>query len=73
MQYQIPTSIKDQKSSYHERQISALFRNLAALILDYNCLKDLRVTKIVKQIMFEETRGELEAKNCFEKQPWTKI
>ena len=31
----------------------ALFYNLVAPILGWNCVKDLRVTKIVKQIKFE--------------------
>ena len=35
-------------------------------------MKDFRVTKIVKEIKVERVWGELEAKNCFQKQPFTK-
>ena len=35
-------------------------------------MKGLGVTKIVKQIMFEEVWGELEAKICFERQSFTR-
>ena len=72
LQYQIWTLKKDRKISFHVRQISALFCNLIALILVYNSVKDLRATKIVKQIKFERTWGKLEAKNCFLRQPRTK-
>ena len=36
--------------------------------LDDNYVKGLRVTKIVKQIKFEEECGELQSKYCFERQ-----
>ena len=32
------------------------------------CVKDLKVAKIVKQIIFKGMWGELEAKNCFQRQ-----
>ena len=35
-------------------------------------MKSLRVTKIVKEIKFEEISGELQAKKCLERQPFTK-
>ena len=35
-------------------------------------MKSLTVTKIVKEIKFEEVLGALEAKKCFEKQSFTK-
>ena len=41
----------------------SIFCNLIALILGSNCGEGLRVTKIVKEIKFEEVWGELEAKN----------
>ena len=44
-----------------------LFCKLVTLILGWNCVKDLTVTKIVKLIKFEGTWGDLEAKNCFGK------
>ena len=47
--------------------ILALFCNLVALILGLNCIKGLRVTKIVKQIKFEGVCGELGAKNCLQR------
>ena len=58
------THWKDQESSTWVRQILALFCILLALILDWNCVKGLRVIKIVKQIKFEGIWGKLEAKNC---------
>ena len=53
---------KDRKSSYHVRQIQTLFCNLVALILGESYVKDLRVTKIVKQIKCEGSWSGLEAK-----------
>ena len=35
-------------------------------------MKDLRVSKIVKEIKFEGTWGELQAKKCFHLQSFTK-
>ena len=58
---------KDRKSSYKVRQISVLFCNLFVLILGYNCVKGIRVTKIVKKNMFKEVWGELQTKNCFQR------
>ena len=47
----------------------ALFYNLVALILgSNNCVKGLRVIKIVMQIKFERVWGELAAKLCFQRQ-----
>ena len=43
----------------------ALFHNLVALILNWNCMKNLIVTKIVQKINFEADWGKLEAKNLF--------
>ena len=59
---------KDRKSSYHVRQILTLFGKLVTLIWGWNCVKYLRVTKIVKQIKFEGMWSELDAKNCFSRQ-----
>ena len=50
----------------------ALFCKLVALILGKNCVKSLRVPKTVKQIKFKGVWGELEAKNCFQIQSWSK-
>ena len=44
---------KDRESSYRVRQILAHFCILVALILGWNCLKDFRITKIVKQTKFK--------------------
>ena len=41
-------------------------------MLGKNCVKNFRVTKIVKQIKFEEVWGNSEARNCFQKQSFTK-
>ena len=35
-------------------------------------MKDLRVTKIVKEIKFEGVWGDLESKKCFQRQSFTK-
>ena len=48
-----------------------LFCNLVGLLLCQNCVKGLRVTKIVYQIKFEVVWSELEAKNCFQRQSFT--
>lgn len=44
----------------------ALFYNLVAPILGWNCVKDLTVTNIAKQIKFEEILGKFEARNFAE-------
>ena len=56
---------KDRWSSFQVRQNLALFHNLLALTLSWNCVKSLIVTKIVQKMNFEETWGELETKYCF--------
>ena len=61
-----------EKTTYHVRQISTLFCKLVSLILGLNCVKELRVTKVVKQIKFKRTWGELEARNYFRRQAPTK-
>ena len=63
---------KDRESIYKVRQILALSCNLIALTLSYNCVKGLRVIKIIKEIKFEGVWGKFEAKNCFQRQPFTK-
>ena len=44
----------DWKSSYQARQFFSLFFSLFPLILSWNCVKYLRVTKIVKKSGFKE-------------------
>ena len=63
---------KDWKSSYQVRKVLALFCILVTLIVGWNLVKGLRVTKNVKQIKLEGVCGRLEAKNCFQRQPFTK-
>ena len=63
---------KDRKRSYEVTQILAHFYKLGALILNQNCVKSLRFTKIFKQIKFEEAWDESEAKNSLQRQSWTK-
>ena len=63
---------KDRESSYRVRQILTLFCILVALILGWNCVKDIRVTRVVKQTKFEEVWGRLEVRNCFQRQPFAK-
>ena len=43
---------KSSKSSNQIRQISAVFYQLIALILGWNCMKGIRVTKIVEERKF---------------------
>ena len=50
----------------------ALFCNLVALILSWNCVKSFTVTKIVPKINFEGAWRRLVAENCFQRQSWTK-
>ena len=72
-QCQIWTSVKRLwKHLSSKRQILELFCILVALILGWNCVKGLRVTNIVKKINWEEVWGELEAKNCLQREPFTK-
>ena len=47
------------------RQILAIFCISVALNLRWNCVKGLRVTKIVKETKFEEIWGKLQAKKLF--------
>ena len=63
---------KDRSSSCQVRKNLALFSNLVGLILSWNLVKNLIVTGIVKKMNFEGTLGKLEAKNCFQRQSWTK-
>ena len=62
----------DRKSSYQVRQNLALFCKLVAIILGLNCLKGLKIFKIVKEIKFEEVWDKLKAKNYLQRQLWTK-
>ena len=63
---------KDRKSSYQGRQILALFCKLAALILDLNYVKGFPFPKNIAKIKIVGVWDELEAKNYFPKQLWTK-
>ena len=44
------------------------FLSLTALILGQNSVKDIKVTKIVKEIKFEGVWGELELKKTLQRQ-----
>ena len=48
--------------------MSDIFCKIVTLILSENCVKGLRVTKIVKQIKFEEAQSQFETSNCFQRQ-----
>ena len=54
------------------RQNLALFLNLFALIVSWNCVYSLTVIKIVQEVKFEGKWGELETKDCFKRQSWAK-
>ena len=56
------TQWKDRESSYHVKITLGLFCHPIALILGLNSVKDLRVTKNVKEIKFKGVWGELESK-----------
>ena len=56
------TQWKDRESSYHVMIILGPFCHSIALIWGLNSVKDLRVTKNVKEINFEGVWGELESK-----------
>ena len=56
------TQWTDRESSYHVRIILGAFCHSIALILGLNSVKDLRVTKNVKEIQFKAIWGELESK-----------
>ena len=60
--YQVQTQWKDRESRYDVTIILGLFCHSIALILGLNSVKDLRVTKNVKEIKFEWVWGELESK-----------
>ena len=60
--YQVQTHWKDRESSYDVRIILVLFCHSIALILGWNSVKGLRVTKNVKEIKFEGVWGDLESK-----------
>ena len=63
---------KDWKSSYQVRQSLALFCYLVALILEWNFVTGFIVIKLVKKVKFEGASSVLEAKDCLQRQPWTK-
>ena len=65
-------NLSNQSSIYQVRQIFALFYNLIALTLGSNSVKDLRITKIAKEIKFEGVFGELESKQSFKRESDTK-
>ena len=71
-QYQIWTSVKRSGKCLSSKTNFSTFWKLVALILSQNCVKGLRVTKIVKHINFERVCVKLEARNCFQKQSVTK-
>ena len=54
--------VKDRKCSYQLRSILELLSNFFALILNYDSVKDLRVTKNDKASTFEEVWDRLEPK-----------
>ena len=56
------TQRKDGESSYQVRIILGLFCHSIALILCLNSVKDIRVTKNVKEIKFDGVWGELESR-----------
>ena len=68
-QNQILTSVERSEKQLHSKGNFSTFSNLVALILGQSCL---RVIKTVKEIKLEGAWAELEAKNCFQGQSFTK-
>ena len=71
-QYQIWTSVKDWSSSYQVRQIFSNFLQVSCSNFKLNSVKDLRLKKNEKQNKLEGVWGDLEARNCFQRQSFTK-
>ena len=63
--------MKRSKKQLPSKANFSLFYNLTALIIGYKSVKDLRVTKIVKEIKFVAVRGELESKRGLQRQSFT--
>ena len=59
------TQWKDRKSSYKVRKNLAISCNSVALILDWNYVKGIIVTKIVENIKFEKNWNKLETNTFF--------
>ena len=59
---------KDWKRSYQVKQILATFSYLIPLILGWKSVKDIKVSKIVKEIKFQSGEGKLESKTDFFRQ-----
>ena len=64
--------MKRSKKQLQSKTNFSTFCNLIPLILNQNCVKGFRVTKIVKEIKSEGVWGKLKAKNSFYRQPFTK-
>ena len=71
-QYRILTSVKRSEKQLTSKASFNPFWNLVARILVWNCVKGLRITKIVNETKFHGIWGELEAKNCFQRQSFAK-
>ena len=67
------TQWKGRESSYHVTIILGLFCHSIALILGLNSVKDLTVTKNVKDLKFEGVGGELESKKVSRDNNWQNI
>ena len=67
------TQLRDRESSYHVRTILGHFCHSVALILGLNSVKDLRVTKNVKEIKCEGVWGDLESKKVSRDNNWQNI
>ena len=63
---------KDRKSRSQVKEMFALFCKLVALILGQNCIKLVRVTKIVKQLKFQGSWWRVKAKYCLRREFWPK-
>ena len=65
--YRLRNSVKRSVKLYPVKQNLALFRNLVALILNWNYVKSLIVTKIFQNFMFGGHWGELDGKIYFQR------
>ena len=58
-------SKKIENKNYQVRQILATFSNLIALMLGWNSVKSIKVTKIAKEIKFEGVLGQVKIRSRF--------
>ena len=71
-QYQIWVSVTRSGKYLLSKSNFKIFLHISCSNFRLNIVKNLRVRKSVNQMKFERAPGELEAKNCLWRQPFTK-